>query len=384
MNGKLHIFNPEHEMVLAHGGPLPTLPHNVAALRMNMGYLPALWANDGDWVLVDEVDYAAKALERTVLLHAIVRLASIDDIRDKVFSKSDVWGWDPGVLAMLLNAKCWVGQRPSKATLEAIRRLSSRETAAGLLQHIRTAVSADLAPLLCGESRLATSWAEVERMAMEHGDVVVKALWSSSGRGLRWLSPRPAATPNDKPQVADHSQRGWVERAIRQQGGVMVEPRYNNVMDLAMEFVSQRHGGVRYCGLSLFGTDKGAYLGNLISTESHKRSIISSYLPLSVLDAAQEAIAAYLTPLLSKLYYGPLGVDMMIVAHGGTLRLHPCVEINLRRTMGHAALAIGAKQLPRYDRQDGGAQPDLWMTIVRDPNFRLKLSLAEHDYVKVM
>ena len=37
-------------------------------------------------------------------------------------------------------------------------------------------------------------------------------------------------------------------------------------------------------------------------------------------------------------YEGPFGIDMMIVKGG---LLHPCVEINLRRTMGHVALSIG-------------------------------------------
>jgi hypothetical protein len=46
-------------------------------------------------------------------------------------------------------------------------------------------------------------------------------------------------------------------------------------------------------------------------------------------------------------YRGPFGVDMMIVrgdgiekTEDGNCLLHPCVEINLRRTMGHVALAI--------------------------------------------
>jgi len=46
--------------------------------------------------------------------------------------------------------------------------------------------------------------------------------------------------------------------------------------------------------------------------------------------------------LLNGQYVGPLGVDMMIVAqenHDGFF-LHPCVEINLRRTMGHVALSL--------------------------------------------
>ena len=44
-------------------------------------------------------------------------------------------------------------------------------------------------------------------------------------------------------------------------------------------------------------------------------------------------------------YVGPFGIDMMIVnSHLSPLTshllLHPCVELNLRRTMGHVALSI--------------------------------------------
>ena len=35
-----------------------------------------------------------------------------------------------------------------------------------------------------------------------------------------------------------------------------------------------------------------------------------------------------------------LGIDMMVVKENGLRKLHPCVEINLRRTMGHVALAM--------------------------------------------
>ena len=40
--------------------------------------------------------------------------------------------------------------------------------------------------------------------------------------------------------------------------------------------------------------------------------------------------------ILEGKYVGPFGVDMMIAEE----KLHPCVEINLRRTMGHVALAL--------------------------------------------
>jgi hypothetical protein len=45
-------------------------------------------------------------------------------------------------------------------------------------------------------------------------------------------------------------------------------------------------------------------------------------------------------------YVGPLGVDMMLVRQtDGTLCLHPCVEVNLRHTMGHVALHL-SRRLP--------------------------------------
>ncbi|MDY4966911.1 MAG: hypothetical protein SO094_00910, partial [Prevotella sp.] len=39
-------------------------------------------------------------------------------------------------------------------------------------------------------------------------------------------------------------------------------------------------------------------------------------------------------------YVGPFGVDMMIIKTQSGLKVNPCVEINLRRTMGHVALSL--------------------------------------------
>ena len=46
-------------------------------------------------------------------------------------------------------------------------------------------------------------------------------------------------------------------------------------------------------------------------------------------------------------YRGYLGVDMMVCASKtpGKYLLNPCVEINMRRTMGHAALALAERGL---------------------------------------
>ena len=120
----------------------------------------------------------------------------------------------------------------------------------------------------------------------------------------------------------------------------MVEPYYNKVMDFGMEFESDGEGHVSYLGLSLFHTTNGAYTGNLIAIEEDKRKVISSYISDKLGDCVKNKICDCLGEVFCGKYKGPFGVDMMVVADNNGFLLHPCVEINLRRTMGHVALAI--------------------------------------------
>jgi hypothetical protein len=74
---------------------------------------------------------------------------------------------------------------------------------------------------------------------------------------------------------------------------------------------------------------------------------LSEFVLEKVVDELREAIVELLTTALQGRYSGPFGIDMMVVRNESKNRgekmefaLHPCVELNLRRTMGHAALAI--------------------------------------------
>ena len=55
--------------------------------------------------------------------------------------------------------------------------------------------------------------------------------------------------------------------------------------------------------------------------------------------------------LLKDRYAGAFGIDMMVIRRddGDGFLLHPCVEINLRRTMGHVAISLSehCSALPR-------------------------------------
>ena len=61
---KLHIFNPEHDIALASNLSNFTAPHAGRQLRHDLAFLPALWAGEGDALLVDDVEVARKGLLR--------------------------------------------------------------------------------------------------------------------------------------------------------------------------------------------------------------------------------------------------------------------------------------------------------------------------------
>ena len=56
----LHVFNPEHDIALAQNTINFTAPQAAKCLRKDIGFIAALWANDGDYVLVEDTDRAKK------------------------------------------------------------------------------------------------------------------------------------------------------------------------------------------------------------------------------------------------------------------------------------------------------------------------------------
>ncbi len=358
---KLHIFNPEHDVVLAYDRPNITLPHAVQELRINMGFLPSLWADDDDCVMVDDVAYAIKAVRQVKRHHADVLFLTRNDLQDLNFTSIEPWGWDREVYTMLVEAGVNKELLPTQEELLDIRELSCRRTGSELLRYL---CGGDIQQT-CGESFFVDTFDELQSLLAHYKHIVVKALWSSSGRGLRYLSAE---------QGFSDSVRGWITSNLNNNGGIMIEPYYNKVKDFAMEFYSYGDGNIEYQGISVFDTTNGIYIGNMIASEKKKLSIVHKYIPKEILDAVKQRIMEYLSALFKGRYTGPFGIDMMVVADAdnGRFLLHPCVEMNLRRTMGHVANAIRHSE----------SEPDLLMSVVHGVNYKLKFEYMENAFVK--
>ena len=319
----LHIFNPEHDLALAANLANFTAPHAGRQLRTDLGHIPALWAGTGDCVLVDDVTFAEKTFRR--LMHRpFNRFVEKQEIGRLPLKGIAPWGWDLALRAYLRRQGVDAALLPSDQQMADIRDLSHRRHAMELLRRLQQTGTT-------GESLFLETPEMVVRRLEQWPQMVIKAPWSSSGRGVRFID-----------NAISDQQRGWIAHVIEQQGGVMVEPYYSKVKDFGMEFESDGEGRVTYSGLSLFHTANGAYTGNILADESSKMEVITRYIPVDLVEKVKSVICHRLGLLYNHRYQGPLGVDMMIVARDDKrgFLLHPCVEINLRRTMGHVALSI--------------------------------------------
>ena len=335
---KLHIFNPEHDLALASNLRQFTAPHAGRQLRSDLSFIPALWADEGDLVLVDDIDNARDKVRHlggdlVDKVEFITKVQLAHFIKTEFLDSVHPWGWDLSLKGELEHIGIPEIALPCDAILNKVRALSSRQWAA---EHLQSGV------------RFVQSVAEVKSLVREWGKAVIKAPWSSSGRGVRFVSADEFREGCDYPSF-----ERWVGNMIYRQGGVTVEPYYNKVMDFGMEF-EMVDGKVLYRGLSLFDTIKNAYSGNVLCPEDKKVEMMARYVSPERLLQIRQHVIDVMEPALKGIYSGPFGVDMMIYAKEQNLPafdgassdvqddfgVNECIEVNLRRTMGHVAIDL--------------------------------------------
>lgn len=318
----LHLFNPSHDEALAAGSPYYYPSMAARTLQADLAALPAWWAERGDYVLLPdggESFFDEHSLPTEV---HFVRGSELRRLPAGTIDTISPWGWD--ALAQHRLRRLGVEDRllPTEETIQTIRRLSSRQTAVCVLKRLRSAL-----PQCVGASSWCTTEQEVNEFLGIWGDIMLKSPWSCSGRGVfRATSPMNAST------------LGRVRRILREQGGIEVEPYYHRVADFAMEFFC-KGGKIRYEGFSLFqASETGNYSGNLMAADS----TLIQRLPPEVsaeMENVKQALVCVLEEELQG-YEGPLGVDMMAVKIDEKTKIHPCVEVNLRNTMGRVACLL--------------------------------------------
>lgn len=331
----IHFFNPGHETAVLNKSPYYMAPTNVVAMQRELAFLPAWYADRNDYVFVwdksdlkywkylsDNLDGIAQPITKEELggLSAQLCLWGISpqaihfwgEINDSCNSQIEIPKWDNRYFA-----------------------LTSRQIAKDCLMYIQSRIHKidnELVPSFC------FSLDEVESLVNTSSyQLLAKAPYSSSGRGLLWL-PIGELT---------RTERQILSGILKKQGSVSIEKALNKRIDFAMEFMSDGVGSVTFSGYSFFETNtKGAYSGNILDSQQHLKERISAFVDLNLLDSIQKCIELFLSREYGSVYRGCIGIDMMVyLAEDGEFKIHPCVEINMRYNMGYLALQFAEKYL---------------------------------------
>ena len=330
MISTLHLFNPDNDLALANNNENYQAPASARQMADDLAVLPAWWAERGEKVLVPSIREAENwqtevgGLLPGVEWYSLRQVAEIERVK--------AWGWNP---ALRKHLRLWgVGDKalPSPEQIECFRTLSSRLSAVRLLPQLMFSDS------FCGKSVYCTTEQEVDSALTAYPETMLKAPYSSSGKGLRW------GHAVYEPVLAN-----WCRRILKSQGGVVVEPLYNKVEDFAMEFYADGRGRVVFAGYSVFHTGgSGMYAGNDLLSDEKILQKLSAYVPQEEFIRLRTRLEEELSALFGGFYHGYLGVDMMICHfpdEAPVYRIHPCVEINLRMNMGVVAWLLTDRYL---------------------------------------
>jgi hypothetical protein len=129
---------------------------------------------------------------------------------------------------------------------------------------------------------------------------------------------------------------------VKEQGYVIAEPYLNKVLDLAFQF-EIKNRKVAFLGISNFCTNKkGQYEGNYLNglPENLEKRLLE-FADFVSREIRQPLINAIETSEMAIFYEGVFGVDTLIyIDEKDNLKINPCLEINVRYTMGLLSLLL--------------------------------------------
>lgn len=319
---RLHIFNPDTDYALASDSPYYTAPAHVVSLRKENALLPALYADKGDAIII--MDRILQPID-TLRFHDVVSRKAITVLTPEEASEDthlltsyipEPWGWNRQIRRWLLELSAGRSMpgMPSEEDITNLRNLSHRRTTIAFFREL----SGFLDPEIEIPQEITLAEDGISAFHLTHR-LFFKAPWSSSGRGVILTDDL------EEKHVAP-----WLRGIIRRQGSVMMEKAYDRKLDFATEWVC-RDNKARFIGYSVFNVSRrGKYQYNRTGSQQELLKVIETSTDRwnpDIFSLQQKAIEKIIAPY----YSGPLGIDMLVTDSGA---INPCVEINLRHTMG--------------------------------------------------
>jgi len=338
----IYLFNPTCEYAVANGNASWQPNRLLQKMEKDLATLPMYLAKSEDFILthqpvsnrfkdsIQQLNLKLPGFERLDTISSNERLINI--AKNKLLP----WGWSPVAHKQLAplknNCSHDFVNSPVFSWQLHYKDLYSKKFAQGILKSILLNFPSDHFLSFEKLTEICTQKSDFEVLLKKWGKLMVKAPWSSSGRGLQPVRKKPI-----------HS-KVWEKLlgVLKEQGYAIAEPYLNKVLDLSFQFELKKEK-VTFIGISNFSTDyKGQYNGTRLNG-------LPDTLAPDVLEFAEYVPEIIVNPLiqqieksnLAKYYEGFFGLDTLIFRDEfNKLKINPCLEINVRQNMGLLSLQL--------------------------------------------
>jgi len=332
----LYIFNPTCETAIANGSETFMASRILRELEDDLALLPMIFTSPEDYVISPYAPperFIRQLEEAGFPVSKWAAKAEIEKDNTLEFSRIIPWGWSPAVHFQLKEIKEKVSGDFTNSKVfhwnPLHKTLFERKTSAEILSRFLDKYGTEQYCRKQAVPQLVRSEEDIRNYIEKCSDCVIKSPLSSSGRGVQMVHHGSLS----------RSAMQWAGAVLKQSGYLMAEPFHHKKQDLSFQFEIDSAGKVVYHGPVLFfTTGNGMYQGHYLNRN------ISEFVGEDF-SRLTEKTGNRLRKILEESVYaqwyeGFLGVDGMVIEEKGQLKIHPCLEINSRLTMGMVALKI--------------------------------------------
>lgn len=310
---------------------------------LQLQFLPLLYGEEGDHILVTHLP--PKSFQVALPLHLLSE--KIGEI-----GKIETWGWSE-------SAKKWADDHQMHYHPPPFSNL--REIASKAFSFANT-------PTLPGAQLLRTT-DELEKWVKKTPyPKIIKTCFGLSGRE-RFL----IKTPKEFEIL-----RNQIGKAFKDGSPLIGEPWVKRFFDFSSQWLISKTKAPSYLGATVMrNTQTGQYKETLSGNEEILFGPFYCFLKEHL-----EAVKIPIQKIVNQGYFGYLGIDAMVYQHPIKMdqRLHPIVEINMRKTFGYLALKLIEKwkapflSLSYLSRKGSGLLPqELSLSDKKKISFRKQL-----------
>ena len=329
----IHSFNPGHETAVLNASKHYQPAANQLKMQRELAFLPAWYAQPDDFICI-ETPFDEVFQNEVRSFNEVAKPLLINELEENRTQLSnqvvELWGLSPASIhrfEQLSEHYQLHWQIPEWK--DVFRRLGSRFAAHDVLAHLIRKIPAI-------DKSLLPDWLvtieEIETYLERHLEKsLLKSPYSSSGRGLLWLSP--GKLPRSEQQI--------ISGILKKQSHVSIEKALDKQLDFSLHFVIDPKRQTQFTGYSVFQTnEKGAYKKSLLADQETLEKQITTYIPIDLLLQVKSELRDEIQTFYAPHYTGNIGVDMLIYRSDKRYGLDPCVEINMRKSMGFLAIML--------------------------------------------